>query len=142
MRYQFDEIYPNNLNNFFESTAFMINSFFSKSLLILAFLFFAFSISAVHAADKDQREVEGLIAEDEAPDGVVFELLGNEGDYLLVALEKVKAYTDQLQKKFPGVDIAVVSHGAEQFNLTRDNQPKAEAAHAHVQQLVASDVPV
>ena len=62
--------------------------------------------------------------------------------YRLNTLNNVKAYKEQLQKKFPGLHIAVVLNGSEQFNLTSDNQSKAKEAHTHVQQLVASDVPV
>lgn len=121
----------------------MIKSFLYKRLFFsLLFGFFTFSSSAVFAVDDDQQDVLDLLAEDKAPDGVVFELIGNEGDYLLNALEKVKSYKEQLQKKFPKLDIAVVSHGSEQFNLTKNNQGKSKEAHSHVQRLVASDVPV
>ena len=115
---------------------------FKGFFFCLVAIFSALSSASVFAMGGDQQEVAALLAEDEAPDGVVFELIGNEGDYLLNALNKVETYTEQLRNKFPGLDIAVVSHGAEQFNLTSNNQSHAEEAHAHVQQLVASDVPV
>lgn len=102
----------------------------------------ALSSFATYATGGDEQEVAYLLTYDPAPDGVVFELIGNEDEYLLNALKKVKTYKEQLQEKFPGLDIAVVSHGSEQFNLTRNNQSKAQEAHSHVQQLVASDVPV
>lgn len=115
---------------------------FKRSFFSFLLVFFALSSTAVYAMDEDQQQVADLLTEDKAPDGVVFELIGNEGDYLLNALEKVKTYKDQLRKKFPEVDIAVVSHGAEQFNLTRNNQSIAKEAHSQVQRLVAADVPV
>lgn len=121
----------------------MTKPFLMKHFLFtLLMSFFAFSSTAVFAMDEDQREVTNLLARDKAPDGVVFELIGNEDDYLLNALKKVKTYKEHLQRKFPDLEIAVVSHGAEQFNLTKDNQSEAKEAHAHVQRLVASDVPV
>ena len=120
----------------------MLKSLIIKHFISLAIVFAALSSATVHALDEDQQKVAYLLARDKAPDGVVFELIGDEDDYLLNALEKVKTYKEQLQKKFPGLDIAVVSHGSEQFNLTKDNQGKAQEAHAHVQQLVAADVPV
>jgi intracellular sulfur oxidation DsrE/DsrF family protein len=110
-----------------------------SSLLVIQF---AFSSNAVYAMDEDQQVVADILKYEEAPDGVVFELIGNEGDYLLNALEKVKNYKEQLHRKFPELDIALVSHGLEQFNLTRNNQIKARVAHDYVQQLVASEVPV
>jgi intracellular sulfur oxidation DsrE/DsrF family protein len=112
--------------------------FFCCLLLALIALF----STATYAMDADQQAVTKLLSRDRAPEGVVFELIGNEDDYLLSALEKVKSYKKQLQNKFPDLDIAVVSHGSEQFNLTTSKQSKAREAHAHVQQLVASDVPV
>ena len=121
----------------------MMKSYLFKGFFYsIVVIFFVFSSAVVFAMGGDQQEVAALLAEDEAPDGVVFELIGNEGDYLLNALNKVKTYIEQLQKKFPGLDIALVSHGSEQFNLTSENQSNAKEAHAHVQQLVASDVPV
>ena len=121
----------------------MIKSFLFKRLFLSLLLsIFAFPSIAAYANDEDQREVADLLAQGKAPDGVVFELIGNEDDYLLNALKKVQDYKEQLQNKFPELDIAVVSHGAEQFNLTKNNQSSAEEAHSYVQQLVASDVPV
>jgi intracellular sulfur oxidation DsrE/DsrF family protein len=121
----------------------MIKSFlFKRFFFSLLLSFFSFSATAAYALDKDQQHVADLLSENKAPDGVVFELIGNKGDYLLNALKKVKIYKEQLQKKFPKLDIAVVSHGSEQFNLTKNNQSKAKEAHSHVQTLVASDVPV
>jgi intracellular sulfur oxidation DsrE/DsrF family protein len=113
-----------------------------KRFISLAIVFVGLSSATVHALDGDQQEVAYLLARDKAPDGVVFELIGDEDDYLLNALEKVKTYKEQLKKKFPDLDIAVVSHGAEQFNLTKNNQNREKEAHSHVQELVDSDVPV
>jgi len=121
----------------------MIKSLLTKRICASLFLsILAFSSIAAYAVDDDEKEVANLLAQDQAPDGVVFELIGNEDDYLLNALKKVKNYEAKLKHKFPGLEIAVVSHGAEQFNLTIDNQNREKEAHSHVQQLVASDVPV
>ncbi|CAA6801042.1 MAG: Unknown protein [uncultured Thiotrichaceae bacterium] len=114
----------------------------SPFFVALLFSFFAFTSNAANATDTDPELVADLLAQETAPDGVVFELIGNEDDYLLNALEKVENYKKQLQEKFPGLDIAVVSHGSEQFNLTTNNQSKAKEAHVFVKQLVAEDVPV
>lgn len=121
----------------------MIKSPMFKGLVVSLLLsLFVFSSSAVYAMDEDQQEVATLLSYKEAPDGVVFELIGDEDDYLLDALKKVQTYKEQLQKKFPGLEIAVVSHGAEQFNLTKEGVYHAEEEHSRVQRLVADDVPV
>ena len=118
------------------------SSLLKQCVFSLLFSFFALSSAAVYALDEDQQKVADLIAEDDAPFGVVFELIGNEGDYLLNAIKKIEIYKEQLQKKFPELDIAVVSHGSEQFNLTKSNQSEAKEVHTRVQRLVSSDVPV
>ena len=114
--------------------------------IFLSFLISLFALSSAVATaadeDMDQMYVAELLAQDEAPDGVVFELIGNEGDYLLNAIKKVETYKEQLQKKFPELKIAVVSHGSEQFNLTTAKQNSAKDTHKRVQRLVESDVPV
>jgi len=100
--------------------------------IFLSFLISLFALSSAVATaadeDMDQMYVAELLAQDEAPDGVVFELIGNEGDYLLNAIKKVETYKEQLQKKFPELKIAVVS--------------SAKDTHKRVQRLVESDVPV
>ncbi len=114
--------------------------------MFLSFLISLFALSSAVATaadeDMDQMYVAELLAQDEAPDGVVFELIGNEGDYLLNAIKKVETYKEQLQKKFPELKIAVVSHGSEQFNLTTAKQNTAKDTQKRVQRLVESDVPV
>ncbi|MGB1311891.1 MAG: hypothetical protein ACPG47_11800 [Leucothrix sp.] len=121
----------------------MFKSFLIKPLFLsLLLCCFAISSTAASAMDLDQEKVAEMLAETEAPDGVVFELIGNEGDYLLNAIKKVETYKAQLQKKFPELEIAVVSHGSEQFNLTKAKQSESKDTHTRVQRLVADDVPV
>ncbi len=114
----------------------MLEKMLKKALIVTALLLLA----PVFASDKD--DVAKLLTETEAPKGVVFEVVGSNGSYLTKALDKIQKYKEQLQKKFPDLDIAVVSHGSEQFALTRDNAKKYKKAHDGVKRLVASDVPV
>ncbi len=107
-----------------------------KSIVLSLLLFF----SPLFADDKE--EIADILTQAKAPDGVVFELIGSDGEYLTDALERVQVYKEQLQKKFPKLDIAVVSHGSEQFSLTSDNAKKFKKAHSSVKRLVASNVPV
>ncbi len=108
-----------------------------KKLFIFTFLLL---IAPVFASDKE--DIANILAKTETPDGVVFELIGSDGAYLTKGLEKIQKYKEELQKKFPKLDIAVVSHGSEQFALTSDNTEKFKTAHEGVKRLVASDVPV
>jgi len=107
---------------------------------ISSVLAFVFLIAPLFASDKE--DIAQILTKSETPDGVVFEVIGSDGDYLTKALEKIQNYKKQLQTKFPKLDIAVVSHGSEQFALTSDNAQKYKKAHNSVKRLVASDVPV
>jgi len=111
-----------------------------KTSSVLAFLTSLLFTFTTFASDKE--DIAHILTKSETPDGVVFELIGSNGDYLTNALEKIQNYKEQLQTKFPKIDIAVVSHGSEQFALTSDNAQKFKKAHSSVKRLVASDVPV
>jgi len=110
----------------------------------IGFLIFIFSIfPVVSYADEETEMIAEIMEMTETPDGVVFELIGSEdSDYLPNGLKKIEVYKKQLQAKFPKLDIAVVSHGAEQFELTKDNVKTEKESHQRVQRLVAADVPV
>jgi len=74
---------------------------------------------------------------------VLFELIGREnGKYLPEGLKKVEAYKIQLKRKFPDIKIAVVTHGAEQFELTKENAIKQSKTHDIVKRISAENVPV
>lgn len=94
-------------------------------------------------AEEDRQQVAEILTYDETPDGVVFELIGNGGgDYLRDGLAKIEAFKMQLRKQFPGIDIAVVSHGAEQFGLTTKNIDQNKGAHTSAKRLIDADIPV
>ena len=76
------------------------------------------------------------------PKGVVFEIVEGKQEALNWALPKVEEYSAKLRKKHPGIKIAVVSHGSEQFGLLSENREKMNNAHQRVQSLVNSKVPV
>ena len=119
-----------------------LSTFFILSLLALL-LFTATSSNAKDSNDKDSIEIAKILTQKDVPDGVVFVLIGSENnDYLPNALEKIEAYKKQLQAKFPTIEIAVVSHGAEQFELTKKKTTESKQSHTLVQRLVAADVPV
>jgi len=111
-------------------------------LLTLASLF-VFS-SSLFAADK--QDIDKILNQKEAPDGIVFEVIGSDEDYLSDAIERIQQYQKRLQIKFPKLDIAVVSHGSEQFALTKNyaakNALKNKETHKNIKRLIDSDVPV
>lgn len=109
-----------------------------KLFIFSLFCFFSFSVAA-----SDKQEVDKIIALEKSPVGVLFELIGGEnGKYLPDGLTKVEAYKVQLKKKFPDIKVAVVTHGAEQFELTKENAIKQSKTHDIVKRITAEDVPV
>lgn len=93
-------------------------------LLLLVTLF------TQHASAVETRnaEVDRLIREGVEPDGVVFEMIAWDNRTWTWAAPMLAELRGQLRAKFPGLDVVVVSHGGEQFQLThdrRDEQPEA-----------------
>ena len=62
-------------------------------------------------------QVDALLAKDEAPQGVVFELISGDPKTWVWASPMLVDFHERLRAKFAGLDIVVVSHGAEQFQL-------------------------
>lgn len=80
--------------------------------------------------------IDKLLVSEQAPDGVVFEIVDWEDEYLAVALPWVNRQIIALRDRFPGLDIAVVSHGSEQFALLKDADAAYPVIHSKVQSLI------
>lgn len=104
-------------------------SFAALSLLLL-----------IHCPSVCATDVDTLLEEKHAPDGVVFEIVSDDEGLLEDLLPSVKSDIDKLQARFPGLPIAIVTHGKEQFDLTVKNQSAAPRTHTLVKQLTESDV--
>ena len=90
-----------------------------------------FQVSVI-AADA----VEALLAADEAPAGVVFEIVSGDADTLGKLLPGVHDDIERLRARFPGLPIAVVSHGEELFALTTENRANEPELHAIAEEMV------
>jgi intracellular sulfur oxidation DsrE/DsrF family protein len=109
----------------------------SRSIFILIGLFFTTTLWA----DRAEKQVNQILASKKPPTGVVFEIvMSKEG--LRKAIPRIKGYMTKLKARHPEIKIAVVSHGSEQFALTKKNQKKYKAVHKEVKSLVKLDVPV
>ena len=86
--------------------------------------------------------VADILAMEQAPTGVVFEVVASETDYLQTALDQFATYREQLTTRFPGIQLAIVSHGSEQFALMTANQASHHGIHGLVKRISASNVPV
>lgn len=105
--------------------------------VLLTTMLFSASIGAM-ASD---LEIENILVLSEAPSGVVFEVASGNENYLKTALDKFDRYQKQLRKKFPDLDLALVTHGKEQFALTTDNRKKYADTHERIER-ISADVPV
>ena len=115
----------------------------NHSLLVKLFSILAFTLLSISTFASDKADINKILAMKSAPDGVVFELIGSENSkYLPNALTKIEAYRDQLKKKFPAIEIAVVAHGSEQFELTKQSAKKEKKTHSLVKRITNDDIPV
>jgi len=91
-----------------------------------------------------ESEINIILAHaDDPPAGVVFEIVESDESSLTWAIPEVKKYAAILREKFPGLDIAVVSHGKEEFALLKSNSEEYASVHKAVKSLVKQqDIPV
>lgn len=95
-------------------------------------LFILLWVSPVIAASL--QNVEHILSAPTSPEGVVFEIVEN-GKGLRWAIPQIVRYSERLRQRFPGLSIAVVSHGAEQFALQNSARENFDEVHTLVQQL-------
>jgi intracellular sulfur oxidation DsrE/DsrF family protein len=67
---------------------------------------------------------------------VVFEIVSDDSDLLGELLPDVQTQIKQLRTRFPGLDIVIVTHGEEQFALTRANRDNEPKLHSLAESLV------
>jgi len=101
--------------------------------LFLVALFF----SRVDAFAAD--EIDALLSARDAPPGVVFEIVSGDMEALGRLLPGLRADIGRLRARFPGLPIAVVSHGQEQFALSRNHRAKEPELHAIAEQMVTGE---
>lgn len=97
----------------------------------------AVTLLAISTLTVQAESMEQVLASKETPVGVVFEIVSNNPNELATVLPKVRDDIQRLRKRFPKLDIAVVSHGQEQFALTKKNKSKYGETNKEVQSLAA-----
>ena len=90
---------------------------------------------AIMSLSARAETIEEVLAMKKEPIGVVFEIESNNPDELAQVLPTVQKDIQRLHKQFPGLDIAVVSHGMEQFALTKKNKTRYSKTNQEVQGL-------
>lgn len=87
-------------------------------------------------------DIAYLLNTSEPPPGVVFEIVESDGDALDWAIPKVQSYVARLKARFPDMEMAVVTHGSEQFALQKQYAEVHTDAHNGVQSLLGNNVQV
>ena len=111
-------------------------------LFISLFLMLQFNVVMNVVMADSNTQVEALLKQEAEPFGVVFEIVEGDGDALQWAIPQVSLYAKKLRERFPGIGLAVVTHGREQFGLMKSEQTSNSKVHEQVQMLVSNDVPV
>ena len=111
-----------------------------NKLLLLSVLFFSnLFISSISYAENSMQEVEQILKLKQAPEGIVFEIVTGAANSLEWALPEVQNHIKRLRARFPKLEIAVVTHGNEQFALKTSNDKKYKKIHSLTQQLVQKE---
>lgn len=108
---------------------------FLKNAIAGMLIFLAATLPRTGAAET----VADVLAMQKAPVGVVFEIVSDDNDRLEQVLPPLRKDIERLREKFPKLDIAVVSHGDEQFALSNDKTEGNKATRYLVQSLVDGD---
>jgi intracellular sulfur oxidation DsrE/DsrF family protein len=111
----------------------------SKIYLFIGLIFITQLNIALANSD---TQVEQLLKQEIEPFGVIFEIVESDDNALQWAIPKVTLYSKKLQQRFPGIGLAVVTHGTEQFGLMKSEQKNNPEVHQQVQSLVAKNIPV
>ncbi len=110
-------------------------------LRLVAVLWCLLPASAWSAAEDD---IDHILRLDDPPTGVVFEIVSSDRELLSWAIPQVRLDAERLRARFPGLPVAVVSHGREEFALMSKNaEGKFSKLHLDVKKLTQQEnIPV
>ena len=111
----------------------------AKFILSIVLIFSNLLFTSSSFASTESYRIENILALPQAPTGIVIEIVTGSESSLNWALPQAKKHIKKLREKFPGIDIAIVTHGNEQFALTTANKKKFKKVHSLTQQLGKED---
>jgi len=110
-----------------------------KFIFFLSFILTSFIASNTLFASDASQKIDNILQQQEAPSGIVFEIATGATNSLQWALPKIQDYIKRLREKFPELEIAIVTHGSEQFSLQTANNEQYKKVHSLTQKLVKDD---
>ncbi len=108
----------------------------NKFTLIIALVLSNLLFTQATLATNTDKQIEHILSLQQTPTGIIFEIVTGAANSLEWALPKTKDYIKKLRARFPKLDIAIVTHGNEQFALKTTNNKKYKKVHSLTQQLV------
>lgn len=105
---------------------------------VLSFLI-VFSVLISSANANHENVVDKILSEKETPGGVVIEIVSRQNQFLDWALPEAQKQAKRIREKFPGLDIAIVTHGREQFALMANKKAEKMVVHSLAEQLGKQD---
>jgi intracellular sulfur oxidation DsrE/DsrF family protein len=109
-----------------------------RKLLTILLMLLAWPAWATSSDDT----IEEILARQTAPAGVVFDVDEWDIDALKWGIPLIRDYVDRLRERFPEIEIAVVSHGDEEFALLKRARENYRSVHQGVEALVNDQIPV
>ena len=110
-----------------------------KLSLLTALIFSNLIFIPISFAVDANKQVENIVFSNQAPAGIIFEIVTGSADSLEWALPETQKLIKKLRSRFPKLEIAIVTHGNEQFALKTSNSVKHKKVHSLTQQLVQKD---
>ena len=91
----------------------------NKFIFILTIFFSNLLFTPVSYAVDSDEQVEEILSQKNPPTGIVFEIVTGDATSLEWAVPEVKNHIKALRKRVPKLEIAIVTHGSEQFALQK-----------------------
>ena len=113
----------------------MLNKTTTTILFTLINLLFSHAV----LSENSSQRLDEILSLKQAPSGIIFEIVTGSEHSLKWALPKAKEYIKKLRTVYPNIEIAIVTHGNEQFALKKTNDKKYKKIHSLTQQLVQEE---
>lgn len=110
-----------------------------KLSLLTALIFSNLIFIPISFAVDANKQVENILSSNQVPAGIIFEIVTGSADSLEWALPETQKLIKKLRSRFPKLEVAIVTHGNEQFALKTSNIIKHKKVHSLTQQLVQKD---